>query len=170
MIDYGSSASIQVGDQQWSGRSGRPFDTLAAKPARVASPLWLIDLLSGITDTEECEPEELGSQGWRRFAVTINLADASAAAPDGMASPSQDRFESLYKLSAEVWLDDTHLRQIRFIDWRQTYTLTLSDFGTQTDTSDWTRLPTFRSPSERRALVARGRWGSSSSYRAGRNR
>ncbi len=61
-----------------------------------------------------------------------------------MAGPAQGRFESLHRLTADVWLDDTHLRQVRFVDGTQICTLALSDFGTDVDGLDWTRLSTFR--------------------------
>lgn len=56
MIDYGSFAQVQIQGQQWSGRSGRPLSTLPAEPATVASPLWLIDMISGSTSAEDLGP------------------------------------------------------------------------------------------------------------------
>lgn len=38
MIDYGSYAVLQVGTQEWSGRSGRALDTLPASPPRLTAP------------------------------------------------------------------------------------------------------------------------------------
>lgn len=66
-----------------------------------------------------------------------------------MPSPAaRDRFESLLRLPIELWLDETHLRRIRFIDEHRTTTVTFSDFGADVDGLGWSRLPIFRSPNE----------------------
>lgn len=144
MLDYGSYATLQIGDQVWSGRSGRSIDTLTADPTRVASPLWLIDLLAGLaTAKDEGVDEE--RDGWRRLAVTADLSRASGARPGGMPTPAEDRFEKLLDLSAQVWLDDSHLRQVSFHTQEATSVMTLSGFGTDVDQLDWSKLPTFAS-------------------------
>lgn len=158
MIDHGRYAVVEIGDQSWTGRHGRALSTLPPLPAQPASPLWLIDLLDGITSTEEVGSEE-ATPMWRHFAASANLAEASAASPDGMLSPTQRRFEDLLELPVEVWLDTTDLlRQVRFTsDYQtdnivtQTDTITLSGFGAGIEDLDWTRLPTFRSHERRRS-------------------
>ncbi|MFC7626062.1 hypothetical protein [Microlunatus sp. GCM10028923] len=146
MIDYGGYAQLQVAEKEWRGRSGQLLDESFEDHARVGSPLWLLDLLAGVSVAEEQGPLGPGPHIARYFRVTIDLAQASAVAPFGMASPSRDHFEELHRLEAEVWLDDSHIQQIQFTDGRQTYILTLSDFGADVDNLDWTRLPTVEPP------------------------
>jgi hypothetical protein len=57
------------------------------------------------------------------------------------------------RLPAEVWLDDSHIRRVRFVSERRIESLELWDFGASLEGLDWTRLPTFRSP-ERAARLA----------------
>lgn len=146
MIDYGSYAMLQTSGQQWSGRSGRALSTLPSSVARAGSPLWLIDLLDGVTGASDLGTEEVEGQTWQHWATTADLAAASAELPDGMATPANDRFENLLRLPLDVWVDDTHLRRISFTEEHRTETLTFSDFGTSVEALDWDRLPTFLSP------------------------
>lgn len=149
MIDYGSYAILQVGSQEWDGRSGRALSTLPASAARVGSPLWLVDLVGGTTGAENLGVDHVQGREWRRYLATASLAEASADVPAGMASPGHDRFEDLLRLEVEVWLDAVYLRQVRFIvDRDRVETVTLRDFGTPVEGLDWDRLPTFRSPDD----------------------
>lgn len=163
MIDQGSFAMLQVGNQEWNGRSGRVLGTLPAQPARPGTALWLLDLLAGATDAEDLGPDETDGQHWRHLAVTASLADASARAPEGLPSPEQERYERLLALPLDVWLDDQHVRRIRFSDGsplaRQIRTATFSAFGTPVDELDWSRLPTFRSPEEAEGVRRQRRAG-----------
>jgi hypothetical protein len=149
MIDYGHYAELQIGDQLWSGRSGRPVSTLPPSAARVGSPLWLVDLLGGITSAEDLAIEAR-AEPWRHLTMITNLAEASRQAPAGLASPARDKLEGLFGLRVEVWLDDTQLRKVRFTDDYRIATVTFSDVGTDVEGLDWDRLPTFRSPEEQR--------------------
>jgi hypothetical protein len=67
---------------------------------------------------------------------------------------SRGRFEDLLSLPIEVWVDESHVRRIRFEHKDQVDTVELWDFGTPMDGLDWTRLPTFRSPEEADSLTA----------------
>jgi hypothetical protein len=66
--------------------------------------------------------------------------------------PARPRFEDLLALPLEAWIDDTHVRRVRFDGGRAAgmgvVTLDLDDFGVEVDDLDWSRLPTFRSPEE----------------------
>lgn len=146
MIDYGSYAMLQASGQLWSGRSGRALSTLPASAARVGSPLWLLDLLDGLTGASDLGTEEVEGQTWQHWTTTADLAAASAELPDGMATPANDRFEDLLRLPLDVWVDDTHLRRISFTAEHRTETVTFSDFATGVEALDWDRLPTFLSP------------------------
>lgn len=88
MIDYGSYAVLQIDGQQWSGRSGRALSTLVALPSRVGSPLWLVDLLGGLTDAVDQGTDEVEGNTWRHWTATADLAVASAGLPHGMSSPA----------------------------------------------------------------------------------
>lgn len=157
MIDYGSYAVLQASGQEWSGRSGRALSTLPASANRVGSPLWLIDLLGGLTSAVDLGTEEVEAQTWQRWRTTANLAAASAELPDGMPSPANDRFEELLQLPLDVWIDDTHLRRIRFDHEHRSETVTFSDFGSDVEGLDWDRLPTFCSPRAERPSKERQR-------------
>lgn len=141
MTDYGSYAVLQVGSQQWSGRSGRALQTLPSSPPRIPSPLWLIDLVVGVTAAVDWGIDEVDGQRWRHLKVNASLAEASSRHPDGMASPARRRYEDLLELPLEVWLDDDHLRRISFVDDRRTESVTLVEPGVDTEGLDWSRLP-----------------------------
>lgn len=116
-----------------------------ASPPRVASPLWLIDLVAGVTTADDRGSDQVEGHKWRYVVATASLAEASGRHPEGMPSPARDRFEELLQLPVELWLDDPHLRRIRFVSEHRTDTLTLDAFGVDTQELDWSRLPTFRS-------------------------
>lgn len=141
MVEYDTHAVLQVGAEEWSGRSGRPLDTLSASPSRIPSPLWLVDLMAGIKSAEDRGTEEVDGQAWRHLLATASLAEASARRPRGMASPARERYEELLALPVEVWLQDGHLRRLRFVGEPRTDTVTFTDFGVPVDGLDWTRLP-----------------------------
>jgi hypothetical protein len=145
MVDYDSYAVLQVGAEQWSGRSGRPLNTLSAAPSPIPSPLWLVDLVAGVTSAEDHGTEEVDGQAWRHLLATTSLAEASARRPEGMASPAWDRYEELLALPVEVWLQDGHLRRLRFVAEQRTDAVTFTDFGVPVDGLDWNRLPATRS-------------------------
>lgn len=151
MIDFGDYAMLQASDQLWSGRSGRALSTLPSSAPRVASPLWLIDLLGGLTGAVDLGTEQVEAQAWRHWTATADLATASAELPQGMPSPASDRFEELLRLPLEVWVDDTHLRRLSFTEDNRTETVTFSDFGSGVEDLDWDRLPTFLSPKAEKA-------------------
>jgi hypothetical protein len=150
MIDYGSYAVLQIGGQEWSGRSGRAVSGLSASAAGVGTPLWLVDLINGTTGAEDLGTELIAGEQWRHFAVTASLADASAGSAVGLATPQRDQFDDLLRLALDVWTDAEGLRQVRFVQSGRTDTVTFSEFGVSLADLDWDRLPTFRSPGEGR--------------------
>lgn len=152
LLDYGSYARLEVDDQEWSGRSGRPLSTLPPAPTRTASPLWLIDLINGVATADDQGITDVDGHQWRYFSVTADLSRAAAAQPGSMPSPARDRYDQLLALPIELWIGDGYLRRIRFSADNSTTEVTLSDFGAEVDDLDWTRLPTFRSPNEAAAV------------------
>jgi hypothetical protein len=78
----------------------------------------------------------------------VDLERASAAVDGGLAVPEVERFENLRVLPFTVWIDNQHVRRVRFCEGRgpqSALTVDLYDFGTPTNHLDWSRLPTFRS-------------------------
>lgn len=151
MLDHGSFAELHADGHQWSGRSGRAISTLPADgvPGQYRSPIWLLDILSGVVSTEDHGNALIRGVTCRHLTATIDLSRASELTPGGVGVPSRKRFEELLALTADVWLDDSHIRRVRFTeDEHQTETIDLFDFGVSVHDLDWTRLPTFRSPAE----------------------
>jgi hypothetical protein len=154
MIDYGHYARLFADGQEWDGRSGRPLSTLPPETDVLPTPLWLLDLLVGITETRDAGTEEVQGTPCRRIAAKTDLSRASRETPGGIAVPELGRFEDLLSLPIEVWVDESHVRRIRFERKDQVDTVELWDFDTPLDGLDWTRLPTFRSPEEAESLTA----------------
>lgn len=149
MLDFGHYAWLYADETQWSGRSGRPVATLPPRSDEVPTPLWLLDLLAGVTRAAEAGTQEVYGTPCRRFEITADLSQAPRAAPGGLAAPRSSRFEDLLALPAEVWLDEHHVRRVRFRrSEQQMETVQFVEFGVSLDDLDWTRLPTFRSPEE----------------------
>jgi hypothetical protein len=85
----------------------------------------------------------------RKYAVHAEVARAAAAiglaklvAPSGVSATLPP------VLTLAVWIDDQHIRQVRFEDRvggsAKTLVLELWDFGVSVEGLDWSRLPTFR--------------------------
>ena len=161
MLDYGSYARLSAGGRQWSGRSGQLLSTLPSdRDVLDGAPLWLLDLLAGAVDARDEGSNDVRGTRCRHLAVTADMSVASRATPGGLtirtAIGTSATFEDLLALAVAVWLDDAHIRRVRFASEHSTETLELWDFGTPVDDLDWTRLPTSRSPKEA-ARVARAR-------------
>ena len=150
MINFGPYAEVYMDGTRWGGRSGRPV--AAAKPRRPERHpdlWWLLDAVRGTTDATLEGEETLHGASCRRIAVHVDLERASALAPTGMQVPSVERFEELRGLPVTVWIDDVHVRRVRF---RQgdaastTLTLDLLEFDQGAGELDWDRLPASGSP------------------------
>jgi hypothetical protein len=148
MLDYGAYARLYMDRREWDGRSGRPLSTLLPDEHELPTPLWLLDILAGVTAATGDGAEDVRGTQCRRFTATVDVSRASRATPGGVAVPTLARFEDLLALPVEVVVDDRHVRQVRFRSEHQTETLELWDFGVSLDDLDWTRLPTFRSAEE----------------------
>jgi hypothetical protein len=149
MLDYGNFARLYADGQEWHGRSGRAIATLPPDAGALPTPLWLLDLLSGLTDAIDVDTEHVRGVRCRHLAAKADLSLAAQATSGAVAVPACPRFDDLLALPVDVWVDESHIRRIRFsphqrIDQR-TETLDLWDLGILLDDLDWTRLPTFRS-------------------------
>jgi hypothetical protein len=142
-IDFGHFAIVVQAGQEWSGRSGRSLASLRPGRSGRLQPLWLFDLMSGVTEARPVGVEEAGGRACRRLAAR---ADAVVAATHtDFALPSKTRLAELRAVPFEVWIDaDGVIRRARSPD---TFgmTLELKEFGVATP--EWTALPTFRSDS-----------------------
>lgn len=151
MIDYGSYAELHAGGATFSGRSGLPLQRLHPHPesGRMGDVWWLLRLPTGTTDARLEGSDSLHGAVCRRLAAKVDMARASAASDQGLASPQVDRFEELRALPVMVWIDGQHVRRVRFEQTGQAsrcLTLDLWEFGIPVGELDWSRLPTFRSP------------------------
>jgi hypothetical protein len=145
-VDYGYYSLVYLDGQEWSGRSGRARLTLSARSDVVPTPLWLVDLLSGVTHADDSGTDIVRGGTCRRIAARVDVGQASAATPGGVAAPALTRFEGLLSLPVDVWIDDTHVRRVRCTADHKTDTIELWDFGVRIKALDWTYMPTFRSP------------------------
>jgi len=145
-VDYGHYSVMYMDGQHWNGRSGRARVTLPVRDGEVPTPLWLVDLLSGVTQAEDQGPEIVRGATCRRIAVSVDVGRASAATPGGVAAPARSRFDELLSLPVDVWIDDSHVRRVRYVAGETAETIELWDFGVRIKSLDWTYMRTFRSP------------------------
>ncbi len=151
MVDYGSYAEIYKDGDRFGGRSGRSLSTLKPWPPRPRDAwiLWLLRLALGVVEAFEEGDEVLHGTSCKRLAVRIDFEKASLASDAPVPSPAVDRFQLLRAFPATVWVDHEYLRRVEFAELEfQRLAVELWDFGLDTGDYDWSRLPTFRSPSE----------------------
>lgn len=162
MIDFGGWAEIRIAGTTYTGQSGRSLDALRPRGAHTESGdvLWLLRVLPGATEASTEGTGTLRHTVCRKFAVQVDTAQAAAASkvrlrvPRGV-DPGQEQ-----SLALTVWVDDQHVRQVRFTDQGQKditpgqpgsgiskdVTLELWDFGVPTGNLDWSSLPRFQVP------------------------
>jgi hypothetical protein len=153
MTQMGNWAELRKEGERWKGRPGRPLAGLEASPDRgsgVGVDLWwLLDALRGVTEAGAKGEEQVRGSPCRRLSARVDLARASAAAPEGLPPPLVDRFEELLALPLDVWIDGSHVRRVRYegrAHGKGALTLELWEFGVGTDGLDWSRLPRWPCP------------------------
>ena len=133
-IDWGHYAAMYVDGKRFEGPSGvlvqgRHSERRAPEPR--SDPLALLRLPQGATGARHAGEETLRGTPCRVVAVTV---------PGTASGPGE----------LTVWLDDEHIRQVRFEELTpklsRTTTLELWDFGVPVDAPDRSHLPSFRSP------------------------
>jgi hypothetical protein len=136
MVDYGSFASMVVGEQQWAGRSGRAVDTLPASSPTWSQPLWLIEAGHGVRDVAE---------GDGAVIATVDLIAARELTGRPLAVPNDvTTIDGLRAVELEYAVDDDGLvRRARHLGMTATCDVRLRAFGVESP-ADWTRLPTYR--------------------------
>ncbi|WP_392508504.1 hypothetical protein ACF3NT_03710 [Naumannella halotolerans] len=135
----GPYAEVQVGRRRWGGRPGKPQGgDERSRPIGIESPLWLIGALAGVQTADPA----VDADGAACYAVSVDLAAASAAYAEGLPSPQVDRYEQLLALPFRLWTDDGgHLRRVRYVDTWAIYDLYLSEWGIDLSGYDWSVLP-----------------------------
>lgn len=150
MLDYGHYARLHAEGKTWGGRSGRAIATLEPEDhEHPLTPLWLLDLLAGLTEATEVDSEVVRGTPCRHLRVAVDASRASKATPGGVPVPSRPSLEELLALPMEVWIDESHLRRVHFRSERHSAeTMELWDFGQPIDEQDWLHLPTFQTPED----------------------
>ena len=138
-----SKVTLVVRDQRWEGEPGSPVSELTAGPAATAQPLWLLDLVRGITEAKAQGEESLGGQTTRRFTAYANLERALRAAPYPMpGANASDLVVDHKRLPLELWVDgEGCIRRIHVRHSLVPMTLDLLELGAPPP--DWSRLQTF---------------------------
>ncbi len=138
-------AVLVVEDRYWTGAPGARIDRLSAKDASAYQPLWLLNLLRGVVDTEKRGVDFLHGQRCTHFEAQVDLLRAADALAYEMAlpPPGVSQLQELKKIPVEVWIDgEGYVRRARHTAAGGTSTLTLdlNEFGISLP-SDWSRLP-----------------------------
>ena len=134
-IDYGAYAHMYIGGQRFGGQPGHPVQARHRdhhEPKQPYDPLGLLMLLQGTTDAQHVRDEAVRGTPCRVAAVRTGSAGLT------------------------VWIDDEHVRRIRFEEHASSrqasvsrlVTLELWDFGVPVDSLDWSRLPSFRADAQ----------------------
>lgn len=145
MLDHGGYARLGADGNEWAGLPGGAISTLAAEEPNSPTPLWLIDVLAGLTAATTAGNDIVRGTPCTHLHATVDLSRASRLTPGAVAVPSVDRFEDVLALPIEVWIDDQHIRRVRFSQDMRIDTLELWDVGSPIDGLDWTRLQAFPS-------------------------
>jgi hypothetical protein len=98
MLDYGSYARLYADGKEWDGRSGRLLSTLPPDGHELPTPLWLLDILGGLTAATHEGAEDVRGTECGRFTATVDVSRASRVTPGGVAVPALRRFEDLLAL------------------------------------------------------------------------
>lgn len=117
--DLPAQAGLIVGNRRWTGASGTPVASLSARwISPVLNPVWLFDLVRGVTEARAGDEEVLGGLSCRRLSVRASLSRANQAAPYDMALKVAERNEvwaDLERIPAEVWVDaGGGIRRLRY--------------------------------------------------------
>jgi hypothetical protein len=157
MIDFGHYAQICKDGMTFGGRSGRSLQTLRPSSRHEGDVLWLLRLAAGATEAHPELSETLRGTLCRKYAVRSEAQRAAAASGrTALLTPLGVNSRQPETIALTVWIDEQHIRQIRFEDrvgrdqggsGAKILTLELWDFGVPVRELDWSRLPTFRTPS-----------------------
>lgn len=128
-----------VGDRSWEGTPGTAVAGLSATPASPFQPLWVFDLVRGVTEAQPIGDAELSGRRCRGFFARADLNRAADAASYDVAVPVKvNQIGELKRIPMTVWVDDEgYIRRI----WQSNPTsrLELIEFGIAAP-SDWSVL------------------------------
>jgi len=138
-----SKTILVVRGQRWEGDSGSAVADLTPRPAGTGQPLWLLDLVRGVTEAKAQGEEALYGETTRRFTAYASLERAVRAAPYPMpGANASDLVVDHNRLALQLWVDsDGCIRRIYIRYSFAPMTLDLLAFGTPPP--DWSRLQTF---------------------------
>jgi hypothetical protein len=145
MLDYGGYVRLGTDGKEWAGLPGAAISSHSAEEPSSPTPLWLIDVLAGVTAATTVGNDIVRGTPCTHLRVTVDLGRASKLTPGAVAVPSVDRFEDVLALPIEVWVDDQHIRRVRFSQEMRIDTLELWDVGSPLEGLDWTRPQPFPS-------------------------
>jgi hypothetical protein len=143
MLDHGGYARLGTDGTEQAGPPGTVIKTCSAEEPNPPTPLWLIDVLTGLIDATAVGTDTVRGTPCTRLQATVDLSQASRINPGAVAVPALNTFEDALALPIEVWTDHQHLRRVRFSQDIRTDTLELWDIGTPLGDLDWTRLQAF---------------------------
>jgi hypothetical protein len=136
----GPYAQVYANGEHRGGAPGRSLASLTVDRNHAAVPLWLCDLLDGVTAARETGQEELHGAPCRVFSADLDAC--SPALPPRWSTDPEG-------LRPAIWIDaDGYIRQTEVHAEDRTFLLELWDFGADVDALDWTRLPTSQAPEE----------------------
>jgi hypothetical protein len=131
---FGPYAQVYVDGEHRGGAPGRSLASLTVDRNHAAIPLWLCDLLDGVTAARQTGREELRGAPCRVFSADLD-ARSPALPPRWSTDPE--------RLQPAIWIDaDGDIRQIEVHTEDRAFRLELWDFAADADALDWTRLPT----------------------------
>lgn len=99
---------------------------LDTEPVPAGTPIWLIETCRGVTlNSRRGRRDQVADERWTRYWCICDVARAAGLSPVRLAPPHPGA-ESMQRLQANVWLDETGLiRQVwaRFADFEASVTL-----------------------------------------------
>ncbi len=142
--------TLEKDGQEWTSWSGRPLAELPERPAKALGPLWLFDLLRGVTGAE---PFDAGGATTDAVCLVVaaDLGRAVAATGADAALPPGATYGDLNHLPLRVWIrrDDHCFQRISYRDpdGLREATMDLRSFGDQDDV-EWgsDRIPSLPQP------------------------
>jgi hypothetical protein len=140
-IDFGDYAIVVQDGREWSGRSGRTLASLPSRRPRRLQPLWLFDLMTGVTEAQAADVEEVGGRACRHLAARADAVEA--ATHTDFTLPSKARLADLRSVPFEVWIDDDGLIRRARSPEDFGMTVELTELGATAE--EWTALPVLRS-------------------------
>jgi len=131
----GAYAQLYADGQLWGGAPGRSLSTLRGDRRADATPLWLWELVDGISDLRPIGLEQVRGARCQHLTALLERHHASEALPSRW-------FEDGDTLRPEVWIDDDgQIRRVQVHADDRSQAIELWEIGADVEGLDWTRLP-----------------------------